>query len=257
MAIETKYCNKCATEKSVEMFGTCSRNSSGLQSWCKECKSFAEKQNKPVLENGTMRVMYKPSLLKRIEEFCCTTCNRVKPLNEFYIKKGGYSASKCKSCITSDIKLKYNTDENYRLKVRESQKNNPIRSEYNTKYHRDRYNSDPIFRLTKNVRTRMTQFISSGKKLGSTVELLGCSGEDLKRHLENNFKSGMTWENYGSVWEMDHVKPIASFDLTKKEEQHKCFSYTNIQPLFTTTKIAKNNGHMNEIGNRNKQSKLI
>ena len=63
------------------------------------------------------------------------------------------------------------------------------------------------------------------------MKLLGCSVEDFKNYFENKFKEGMIWENYGK-WHIDHIRPCVSFDLTKVEEQKKCFYYTNLQPLW-------------------------
>ena len=109
------------------------------------------------------------------------------------------------------------------------------------------------------MRSRLRHVIirSNTTKLETTVNLIGCSFDELKKHLESRFLKGMTWENYGSVWHMDHKVPVSSFDLTIPENQKKCFHYTNIQPLFATTKIAKEFGHMNEVGNINKHNKLI
>jgi hypothetical protein len=64
----------------------------------------------------------------------------------------------------------------------------------------------------------------------------------------------MTWENHGDIWEIDHIQPCSSFNLTQEIEQQKCFYYTNLQPLFKTTQIAQSLGYVNEIGNRNKSS---
>ncbi len=66
----------------------------------------------------------------------------------------------------------------------------------------------------------------------------------------------MTWENYGKVWEIDHIIPCSRFDLSKEGEQKKCFHYSNLQPLFKTTDIAQEYGYLNEIGNRNKYNKI-
>jgi hypothetical protein len=63
------------------------------------------------------------------------------------------------------------------------------------------------------------------------MDLIGCEPEELKKHLENLFVDGMTFENYGE-WEIDHCKPISSFDLTEIEEVKKCFNYKNLQPLW-------------------------
>jgi hypothetical protein len=72
--------------------------------------------------------------------------------------------------------------------------------------------------------------ISQSKRI---MELMGCDHQTLKAHLEKQFQSGMTWENYGRHgWHIDHIKPCRSFDLTIPEEQCKCFHYTNLQPLW-------------------------
>ena len=58
------------------------------------------------------------------------------------------------------------------------------------------------------------------------------------KHLQNQFKPGMTRDNYG-LWHVDHIIPCASFDLTKLSEQEKCFHYTNLQPLWAIDNIKK------------------
>ena len=58
------------------------------------------------------------------------------------------------------------------------------------------------------------------------------------KHIEKQFKPGMSWENHGK-WHIDHVKPCASFDLTQSEQQKACFSYLNMQPLWAIDNIKK------------------
>lgn len=70
------------------------------------------------------------------------------------------------------------------------------------------------------------------------MEYVGCSPAFLREHLENLFTDGMTWENQGE-WHIDHIRPCASFDLTTEEERHKCFHYTNLQPLWAADNISK------------------
>ena len=77
-------------------------------------------------------------------------------------------------------------------------------------------------------------------KYSSSVELLGASIPDVIKHLEKQFKQGMTWKNHGKDgWHIDHIRPCASFDLSKLEEQKKCFHYNNLQPLWSVDNIKK------------------
>lgn len=72
------------------------------------------------------------------------------------------------------------------------------------------------------------------------VDFLGCSRSAFVAHIESLFKDGMTWDNYGKGgWEIDHIKPCSSFDLTLEDEQLKCFHYTNMQPLWWRENIRK------------------
>jgi hypothetical protein len=71
-------------------------------------------------------------------------------------------------------------------------------------------------------------------------EVIGCSPEKLVLYLESKWTEGMSWDNYGvHGWHIDHIKPCASFDLSIKEEQQKCFHYTNLQPLWAMDNYKK------------------
>jgi hypothetical protein len=79
-----------------------------------------------------------------------------------------------------------------------------------------------------------------GLKQSSSIALLGADIATVRKHLESLFMPGMTWENHGLVgWQIDHKLPCDSFDLTKSEEQKKCFNYTNLQPLWYDENIRK------------------
>ena len=74
-----------------------------------------------------------------------------------------------------------------------------------------------------------------------TFDLIGCTPQQLKDYLESKFLEGMSWENRDE-WHIDHIIPCASFDLTKVEEQQKCFHYTNLQPLWAVDNLKKGCG---------------
>ncbi len=96
------------------------------------------------------------------------------------------------------------------------------------------------FRIKKNLRSRIYVALKRGIKSESTMKLLGCSIEYFKSYFESLFTEGMSWEKYleGGI-HIDHIIPCKNFDLTKPEEQKKCFHYTNLQPLFELDNLRK------------------
>lgn len=117
------------------------------------------------------------------------------------------------------------------------------------RYHKNyRKNYDMNKRLARNLRGKIHSALSGRyKKSMRAIKLLGCSIEFLKQYLKSKFKNGMSWENYGrgwygkgmKEWHIDHIKPCCTFDLTKPEEQSKCFNYKNLQPLWWKDNLIK------------------
>ncbi len=104
---------------------------------------------------------------------------------------------------------------------------------------------DPAFALTRVLRSRIHTALrlKVDSSLTSLVlKELGCSAQVLKAHLESLFQPGMTWENRGlHGWHIDHIKPLASFDLADPEQRQACMHFTNLQPLW-----AKDNWHKSD-----------
>jgi len=107
-----------------------------------------------------------------------------------------------------------------------------------TKKYLDKRKKDPNFKLLTILRGRIYDVLRGHNKSNSTKNMLGCTIEEFWIHLEKTFKPGMTRENHG-LWHVDHIKPCASFDLTKPEEQAKCFHYTNLQALWAHENLSK------------------
>ena len=61
-------------------------------------------------------------------------------------------------------------------------------------------------------------FSKNNSKFSSSYSLLGCDLDKYKKYLEQQFKHDMTWDNYGILWEIDHIKPCASFDLSDPKQ---------------------------------------
>lgn len=153
----------------------------------------------------------------------CNRCNNQKELADF----GNLRRSKdglnywCKSCMRDD-RIKY-------------LKNN--KEKYN-EYYRKRRASDPIFKLSQNLRNLTYQaFIKNGwSKNTKTANILGAEYKFTKTYIESMFVDGMNWGNYGE-WHIDHIKPLSSARC--KEELIKLCHYTNLQPLWASDNLSK------------------
>ena len=117
--------------------------------------------------------------------------------------------------------------------VKAWQKANPeARREQCKRYHAKRYAKDTSFRVKKSLRARYREAILGARNsTNESQRLLGCSIEEVRAFLEKQFSEGMSWENYGE-WELDHVRPCASFDLSDPKQVEQCFHFSNLQPLW-------------------------
>lgn len=103
----------------------------------------------------------------------------------------------------------------------------------------EKYRGNPSFRLSRLLRSRIWNALKNNRKAAHTIELIGCKWSELRMWLEFQFQDGMTWENYGPIWHVDHIQPCASFDLSDPEQQKECFNYKNLQPLFALDNFRK------------------
>jgi hypothetical protein len=210
-----------------------------------------------------------------MNEKTCTHCKVVKLLSEFPVEKNK-PRSKCKSCkslinkrwrelnkdkITLKNKEKWQkrkNDINYIISYRDYYSNNrnlilENKKEYyeknkkkilenHKKYEQLQLKNNPLFRLRKNVRRRLHLALNGKFKSKTTLNLIGCSWEELKVYLESKFQSGMSWDNYGYYgWHVDHIIPVSNFNIENLEELKKCMHYTNLQPLWMIDNLKKSN----------------
>ena len=94
------------------------------------------------------------------------------------------------------------------------------------------------------IRSRIANTIRGSVKAASTLNLLGCEWDAFCWFIESQFLPGMTWENYGLVWEIDHVIPLSWFYLSNSENQKQAFHFSNHRPLWVTENRSKGNRYV-------------
>lgn len=235
MIPERKVCGRCNIEKKGEEFPKRIKGD-GKYVWlrlqCYECmreiyaeryaknskiviqrnKMYAEKNKDAVLSRGKIWRHKNKEIesVKRKERYANTSEIVKQRRREYYLN------NKEKVIAANKKYEKCNL-----AKIRQRQRNN----------HNKRKEQDLDYVLIRKLRGRVLSALKNNYKGDKTRKLIGCDIDFLKNHLENKFTEGMTWENIG-FWQIDHIRPCASYDLGVVENQRLCFNYKNLQPLW-------------------------
>jgi hypothetical protein len=116
-------------------------------------------------------------------------------------------------------------------------------------YNKNR-NSDPNFKLKYALRSNLHSHIrriEGGVKSERTLSYVGCSLNFLRSWFEFQFDQNMSWDNHGSYWHIDHIKPCSSFDLTDNDMLHECYSWSNLRPVHSLENLSKGSKLDNEL----------
>lgn len=214
----TKMCKNCHSEKkgSEFEFGTLL------------CKCCFREQHKEANQRP----------LKTDPDKTCNKCQIIKSAIMFRKRE-----LTCKECAK---KMLYEWRENNKerfLDICKKYRDKDEKKKLRQDYLRKKYAEDIKAKLLQLYRTRVRLCIKSKycpkKTAFDYTSLLGCKWETLIQWLEFNMKSGMTWDNYGPYWHVDHVYPCALFDFSDDVERKKCFNWTNLTPLEKLENIKK------------------
>jgi len=198
-----KVCSKCGVKKELKDFNKMSKVKCGVRSYCRECQRIDSKKYR--LENKEKIKKYNTKWNKENQEYY------KKYFEEYYIIN--YEKEK-------ERKLKWSCDNR----------------EYSNNYQKKRKKEDILFNIISNMRNSVNRYLKYKSK--HTFEIIGCSPQFLKEHLENQFVNGMDWDNR-SEWHIDHIIPLSS--AKTEEELYKLCHYTNLQPLWAKENMKKSN----------------
>lgn len=257
-----KICRKCDIEKELSEFFKHVVTKDGYRSQCKSCcKKYDEetyekrkerlekyyKENEAILKEK--KKQYRLKNADKIKEYNKSRKDITKEYDKEYRKENVDQIKENKKQYYEDNK------DYFKEKNKITRQNISIekKREYNKRYYekaetkqriknyrKERAENEPLYKLTLNIRKRISAtFRLSGYKKGSKTEvILGCSFEHFREYIENKFKEGMCWENYGE-WHLDHIVPIS---LAINEAQvYELNHYMNFQPLWEGDNLSKGN----------------
>ena len=225
-----KKCSKCKIEKELIDFNKNKSHKDGCQNHCKICIKEYKIQNKEI--NKEYKKQYYLKNKEKNKERDNERSKQYYLKNKEIIKKKNQIKTKQYYLNNSDT-----INENYRKWYIE---NKEKRIQYILQYQKKRRLNDNLFRLKCNIITSIGKsFRRKGySKKSRTHQILGCTFEDFKEHLEKQFIEGMSWDNIGK-WHLDHIYPVS---LAKDEEELiRLNHYTNFQPLWASDNFKKGN----------------
>ena len=126
-----------------------------------------------------------------------------------------------------------------KAKVIENQKQWVKKNPHRLSAYRKKRMLDPINRIIHNMRKRVSKALKTNSDL--TVDLIGCSSNQLRAHIQAQFIGCMSWDNYGTAWHIDHIVPCSYFEPSRKEERMRCNHFSNLRPLWAKTNIKRSN----------------
>ena len=203
----------------------------------------------------------------------CNQCKLIKTLDDTYFKKSNTNKygfrPVCKECVL-EYQRRYRKDRSQLLRekrrkhyilIQEKVKLWDLNSKANIKAralidpayarktkqannarHMGKYKSNIIYKLRHRLRSRISTAVRKGYKTLKFCEYLGCDLQTLKKHLEDQFQPGMSWDNHGnSGWHIDHILPLSAFDLENEEQLRIAGNYKNLQPLWAKDNLIKSN----------------
>jgi 5-methylcytosine-specific restriction endonuclease McrA len=164
----------------------------------------------------------------------CPKCEKSKPVAEFYQRSHtGKPHAWCKSCMLAYPRKRNRAGTFVPL--------SPDERKRRLRAARNRWSSRPenaiVGNIRRMVRAQMTS--ASTTKGGATFGLLGYTPAELRAHIERTFEPGMTWANYGTAWEVDHILPRVLFDHADPDQIRQCWALTNLRALWKPANRAK------------------
>lgn len=259
-----KLCKKCNIDKDFSEFSKSKNSKDGLNLWCKLCNKeylknyYIEKKelhsirSKQYYKLNSKKIKdvskkWRENNLEYIKEYHKDYYSNNKELISEY-KKEHYINNKNKY-LDKSIRWKKNNRESYLYFLKKWKSDNKdYNKEYLKKwfmenptkkkeyYDRLRINSPHIIAWRKVLHNVIKRI--NTKKTNTTIEMLGYSADEFKKHIESLFLEGMSWDNWGE-WHIDHKIPVSKFN--KQTPMSVVNSLDNLQPLWALDNLKKSN----------------
>jgi hypothetical protein len=202
--MNTQKCSKCNIEKELSMFGTfnCKTKDNVILSYkyrCRECETKIQRERRIRQKEEEPEKYY-------------------KKLEDHYNRRKEHKQNIAKEYLSKP-------------------ENREKRNKYLRKYKADRRLNDHNYKLFENHRKKIWKSLTN--KSNSSKELLGCDIENYVNWITYTMSDEMTWDNYGTYWNIDHLVPVNTFDITNPDEAKKAFNWKNTWAMIASKNFSK------------------
>jgi hypothetical protein len=256
MAIRKKKCSECGTSKPISEFNKNKLKKDGHEYRCRECARAYRERNADELRKKARANYYKnrDKILKQKKKFADENKELLAKKWKAYQEKNSdklilkyreyYRKNSKKVKQKSKEYYKKNVEERAEYKRNYQQNNKEKINKYSREYQRKRSKEDVKYKLALRLRGRLKSAVQGNFKKGSAVKMLGCSIDEFKEYIEQQFKPGMTWDNWAhDGWHLDHIIPLlaSEIDLEKHEDQLIVCNWRNYVPMWAGENLSKGN----------------
>ena len=157
-----------------------------------------------------------------------------QPLSAFHKKKCRPNGldSRCKTCRRAYMKKRYTANRS-RLLQQQKAYNQTEDAKKKRRISAKARGTTPWQKLKEKFAKHLLNFVINGYDSPLNQATMGCTYAEIRAHIESQFKDGMAWDNYGDVWEFDHIVPYKAFPTVEELDKHHkivCW-YKNVRPL--------------------------
>jgi hypothetical protein len=243
-----KICTKCNLNKSLSEYANCKRGKYNKQPKCKKC-------------NKSYRETNRDKLMTYLNNYYRENKEEITVKNKKYVQDNYENIQ--------EYKKKWHLDN--KVEIAEKKKkwyltNKEVIQQYKKEYYQNnkgrviektgiwkkqKRKFDKLFELKLNISNTIRRSIQRRfKKSKVTKQILSCTIDEFKQHIESQFENWMSWQNYGNVcetlepncsWDLDHIIPISYANT--EEEVYTLNHWSNFQPLcsFKNRNIKRDN----------------
>ena len=228
----TKICTKCCIDKGLDQFHKSKASADGLVCVCKSCKSAID---------ASHRANNREKIAKVQKAYYQANSERIVLKTKTWVEnnKERHAANNHNWYLQNQDKVKVS-------RAKHLENNREFMKEYFRTYMAKRYRENNDYRIKNLLNNRIRSCIHKADK---TLKYLQSTMQFFKDWIQFQFQSDekMTWDNMGSYWHFDHVKPCSAFDLSKDEDIFTCFKWSNLRPLSARENCVKHNAILPDV----------